>query len=177
MLSGETAKGKYPNEAVSMMQEICLAAESVFLNEKFYNEVMDLQPDGLPQSVMENICSAAVSTTFDSNAEAIITTSLHGSSALLLSKYRPQVPIIVATTNPRVARCCWLSRGCSPFLYSKHYDQFTEFSDYIDEMIEATLLHIHKKKLISYNDKVVVVSGWASGGGNTNTMRVVQFSR
>jgi len=177
MLSGETAKGNYPCESVAMMNEICLAAESAFHGKAFYREVLDMQPNGMPQTVMENICASAVSASLDSEEiGAIITTSLHGTSPKLLSKYRPQVPIIVATTNPMAARNSFLSRGCYPFIYTKNYDQIEEFSDYIDGMVQEAMIFSHQKKLIRPGDKIIVVQGWAAGGGNTNTMRIITFT-
>eukprot|EP00463_Aulacantha_scolymantha_P006795 TRINITY_DN955_c0_g1_i1.p1 TRINITY_DN955_c0_g1~~TRINITY_DN955_c0_g1_i1.p1 ORF type:complete len:192 (+),score=45.05 TRINITY_DN955_c0_g1_i1:73-576(+) len=158
------------------MQQICLAAESAFHYSSFYREVLDMQPHGMPQGVMENICASAVSTSMNESVGAILTCSLHGSSPLLLSKYRPKVPIIVATTNSRVSRTCHLSRGCYPFTYNKIYDQIEDFTDYMDQMIQSALVYAHDQNIILDGDKIVVVSGWGSGEGKTNTIRVRTFS-
>lgn len=176
MLSGETAKGDYPCETVQMMEAICLSAESAFHNESFYRQCLDLQPNGMPSSVMENICASSVSASMVPGVTAIITTSLHGTSPRFLSKYRPQVPIIVATTNPFVSRSCFLSRGCFPFLYSKVYDQIEDFSDYVNELVKECLTFCHQSKYIKPADKVVLVHGWRAGQGSTNTMRIVTFN-
>jgi len=70
-----------------------------------------------------------------------------------------------------------LSSGCYPFLYNKIYDQIEDFLDYVDEMINAAMVFLQKKKIISSFDKVLVVHGWSAGTGHTNTMRVVSCSR
>lgn len=117
MLSGETAKGTYPIEAVQTMHQTCLLAESVLCYPKLFNEIRSLS--SLPTATAETIACAAVNAAHEQNAKAIIVLTGSGNSARLISKYRPAVPIIVITRNPQTARQVHLHRGCFPFYYPK----------------------------------------------------------
>lgn len=117
MLSGETAKGSYPIEAVQMMHQTCLLAESFICYPRLFNEIRSLTP--LPTSTTETIACAAVNAAHEQGAKAIIVLTTSGKSAGLISKYRPSVPIIVVTRNPQTARQVHLHRGCFPFHYPK----------------------------------------------------------
>lgn len=117
MLSGETAKGSYPVESVSTMHETCILAENVICYPALFNQIRQLTP--LPTDTPETVASAAVSAALEQNAGAILVLTTSGNSARLVSKYRPQVPIIVVTRNPRTARQIHLHRGCFPFFLPK----------------------------------------------------------
>lgn len=117
MLSGETAKGTYPIEAVQTMHQTCLLAESVICYPILFNELRSLTP--LPTSTPETVACAAVNAAHEQGAKAIIVLTSSGNSARLISKYRPSVPIIVVTRNPQTARQVHLHRGCFPFHYPK----------------------------------------------------------
>lgn len=117
MLSGETAKGSYPIEAVSTMHQTCLLAESVTCHNILFNELRSLTP--LPTHTTETVACAAVSAAHEQQAKAILVMTTSGNSARLISKYRPSVPIIVITRNPQTARQVHLHRGCFPFYYPK----------------------------------------------------------
>jgi pyruvate kinase len=115
MLSGETAKGSYPIEAVHTMHQTCWLAESVICYPLLFNEIRALTQ--LPTSTTETIACAAVNAAHEQNAKAIIVLTTSGRSAGLISKYRPNVPIIVVTRNPKTSRQIHLHRGCFPFYY------------------------------------------------------------
>lgn len=117
MLSGETAKGDYPIEAVHTMHQTCLLAESVICYPILFNELRSLTP--LPTSTTETVACAAVNAAHEQGAKAIIVLTTSGKSARLISKYRPSVPIIVVTRNAQTARQVHLHRGCFPFHYPK----------------------------------------------------------
>lgn len=117
MLSGETAKGNYPVQAVQTMHEICKLAESVLCYPAIFNELRSLT--ALPTETTETVACAAVAAAHEQSAGCIIVLSTSGNSARLISKYRPQAPIIVVTRNPQTARQVHLYRGCFPFYYPK----------------------------------------------------------
>lgn len=117
MLSGETAKGIYPIEAVRTMHQTCLLAESVICYPILFNELRALTP--LPTSTPETVACSAVNAALEQGAKAIIVLTSSGNSARLISKYRPSMPIIVVTRNPQTARQVHLHRGCFPFYYPK----------------------------------------------------------
>jgi len=119
MLSGETAKGNYPREAVSMMHETCLLAEVAIPYVNVFDELRSLAPR--PCDTVESVAMSAVSASLELNAGAILVlttryTTIYpvlrsnlliqgsGKSARLLSKYRPVCPIIMVTRNPRASR-------------------------------------------------------------------------
>ncbi|EZF24349.1 pyruvate kinase [Trichophyton rubrum D6] len=106
MLSGETAKGNYPKEAVVMMHETCLLAEVAIPYVSVFDELRNLAPR--PADTLESIAMAAVSASLELNASAILVLTTSGNTARLLSKYRPVCPIIMVTRNPRAARVSYL---------------------------------------------------------------------
>jgi len=92
MLSGETAKGSYPLEAVRMMAETAFLAESAICYPPLFDQMRQLTPR--PTDTAETLALAAVSASIEQDAGAIIVLSTSGATARLCSKYRPQCPII-----------------------------------------------------------------------------------
>ena len=90
MLSGETAKGKYPNECVRMMHEICAEAEGTLHFRNFFGQIVGINKQ---KSTNETLAAAAVQAAFEQDASALIVLSVSGSTARLVAKYRPQVRI------------------------------------------------------------------------------------
>ena len=99
MLSGETAKGLYPTLAVEMMAETCLLAESTISYAPLFNELRTLQPR--PTETNETIAMAAVAASHEQNAGAIVVMSTSGTTAALVSKYRPACPILTSASVHR----------------------------------------------------------------------------
>jgi len=102
MLSGETAKGNYPKEAVTIMHETCLLAEVAIPYVNAFDELRRLAP--IPVPTTESCAMAAVSTSLEQNAGAILVLSTSGNTARLISKYRPVCPIIMVSRNSRATR-------------------------------------------------------------------------
>eukprot|EP00958_Prasinococcus_capsulatus_P028915 scaffold7228_cov523-Prasinococcus_capsulatus_cf.AAC.14 len=103
MLSGETAAGGYPVEAVTIMSRICKRAEAFFNNHNAFNEVVARQ--GLPMHTMESLASSAVRTADKVHATLIVVLTSTGSTARLVAKYRPRVPVLaVCIDAPGKAR-------------------------------------------------------------------------
>lgn len=102
MLSGETAKGNYPCEAVKMMHETCLLAEVTIPHFQIFDELRNLAPR--PTETSESIAMAAVSASLELNAGAIVVLTTSGKTARLLSKYRPVCPILMVTRNATASR-------------------------------------------------------------------------
>ncbi len=92
MLSGETAKGNYPIESVRMMAETCFLAESAICYPPLYDELR--QTTNRPTNTVETVAMAAVGSAQEQNAGAILVLSTSGNTARLISKFRPNVPII-----------------------------------------------------------------------------------
>lgn len=107
MLSGETAKGNYPCEAVKMMHETCLLAEVTIPHFQIFDELRNLAPR--PTETSESIAMAAVSASLELNAGAIVVLTTSGKTARLLSKYRPVCPILMVTRNATASRVSFVA--------------------------------------------------------------------
>lgn len=127
MLSGETAKGSYPLEAVKIMSDICREAEAAWFSSQYFFDIRRygnqglgaLKPDITPnQIIAESTCIAAVDASFAMQCTCIILLTTTGYSAKIMSRYRPMAPILVVTRDPVVAAQVHLWRGCFPI----HYD-------------------------------------------------------
>ncbi|KAJ2790855.1 Pyruvate kinase, partial [Coemansia helicoidea] len=179
MLSGETAKGTYPLHAVRMMSDIALLAESAIAYPPLFNEIRAAIE--LPVGTTEATCSSAVNAVMEQGAKAIICITTTGTSARLLSKYRPAVPILVVTRNYHTARQVHLSRGCYPFHYQKPAPALNGaegvahelWQNDVDERIQFAIAHALESGLVEKGDIVISIQGWRGGLGNTNTMRIL----
>ena len=121
MLSGETAAGSYPVEAVSIMADICRESEAYVDNYAVFKNLMDHQ--SLPMNPLESLASSAVRSAHKVGADLIVCLAKSGSTAKLLAKYRPAATILaVCVEDPRdpkhdaasAARRLLLSRGIRP---------------------------------------------------------------
>jgi pyruvate kinase len=110
MLSGETACGQYPEDAVSMMKEIALVSEEDFDYRKFYHAefAQDLEEKGF------SIASASVKSAISAHAKAIFSTTFSGASARLLSRFRPSMPIFALTNVEKTYHQLSLAWGVIP---------------------------------------------------------------
>ncbi|KAK0649282.1 pyruvate kinase [Cercophora newfieldiana] len=174
MLSGETAKGAYPNEAVREMSETCLKAENTIPYVNHFEEMCTMVKR--PVSVAESCAMSAVRASLDLNAAAIFVLSTSGDSARLLSKYRPVCPIIMITRNASASRYAHLYRGVYPFLFPEAKPDFSKvnWQEDVDRRIKWGLSHAIDLDILNQGETVVVVQGWKGGMGNTNTMRIVK---
>ncbi|KAI8362687.1 pyruvate kinase [Choanephora cucurbitarum] len=189
MLSGETAKGNYPVDAVRTMHEICQLAETVVCYPSVFNELRTLT--SLPTETTETVACAAVAAAHEQNAGCIIVLTTSGNSARLISKYRPEAPIIVVTRSAQIARQVHLYRGCFPFYYPKASSASASqastsgpasllspsengpWQEDVDSRIRWGLHQAMKYGLLKSGQPVVAVQGWKGGLGNTNTLRVI----
>ncbi|EMR71412.1 Pyruvate kinase [Eutypa lata] len=173
MLSGETAKGSYPNEAVREMNETCLKAENSISYISHFEELCTLAKR--PVSVVESVAMSAVRSSLDLNAGGIIVLSTSGDSARLLSKYRPVCPIFMVTRTPSASRYSHLYRGVYPFLFPEVKPDFDKvnWQEDVDRRIRWGIENALSLNVLSKGDTVVVVQGWKGGMGHTNTIRIV----
>lgn len=160
MLSGETAAGKYPVEAVKTMARIAEKAETAIKYEEITRSkkfVRNTTPDA--------ISHATCTTAEDLGAAAIITATQSGSTARMVSKYRPKPRIIAVTPNRAVQRRLLLVWGVEPLYAPK-----VEGTDaMVDQAIDVSL----KANLIKNGDLVVITTGVPVGiAGTTNLLRV-----
>jgi len=174
MLSGETAKGKYPLNAVEMMARICLNAEAAMFYGSFFNEIRQVT---IPENVGESLASAAVNATLGSDIGAIFVLTTTGSTARLVSKYRPQCPIVTVTRSEQTARICHLYRGCYPLYCEtpKPADAHDSniWQDDVDGRILWAMDQARSMGLVKPGMTVIAIQGWKQGVGYTNTMRIL----
>ena len=161
MLSGETAAGKFPVEALKTMVRIASRTEQdVDYQKRFYSRARQANPD-----VTDAICHATCTTAYDLNASAIVTVTKSGRSARMISRYRPACDIIAGSTSEKVCRQLNMSWGVSPFLVEEKNDVFELF----DHAIEVAKVH----GVIKSGDTAVITSGVPVGiSGTTNMIKV-----
>ena len=167
MLSGETAKGEYPVEAVETMASICREAEKALDYDSSFNALRKLmKKEQTNQSVAETITSSAVKTAYDLGSSIILCLTETGTTAKLVCKYRPVSPIVCVTSNEFTARQLLLYRGAFPMLVGSMIGQ--------ESLIARTLVRVGSSRLAQKGDLVVVISGMTEGvSGGTNVMRVM----
>src|SRR5699024_8970687 len=100
MLSGETAAGDFPVEAVGMMNHIALKTETAIDHE----EVFEKRAESLSMTIAEALCQSVAFTAASLYVTALITPTQRGYSARMISKYRPNAPIVAVTFSDSVAR-------------------------------------------------------------------------
>ena len=161
MLSGETAAGLYPVEALKTMVRIAMRAEQdIDYVKRFKSRENDSVPD-----VTNAISHATVTTANDLGASAIITVTKSGRTARMISKYRPQAPIIGCTPSEDVYRQLTLSWGVTPLLIQEEEDTDHLF----DHAVEAAT----DTGIVDDGDLVVITAGVPLGvSGTTNMMKV-----
>ena len=161
MLSGETAAGAYPVEALKTMSAIAERTEQ----EGFHlrGRTMDSNPGKI--SVSDATAHAACLTARDVNAAAIVTVSESGTTARLLSKYRPQQPIIACVMREQVQRQLSLSWGITPLMMSLAHST--------DELIEMSTALAKENDYLHNGELAVVTAGVPVGvSGTTNMIKI-----
>ncbi|MDH4163977.1 MAG: pyruvate kinase [Nitrospirota bacterium] len=156
MLSGETAVGKHPVLAVEVMARIAAHAET---------SLTQLPPDKHIGGIGESIAHAACRAAQEQQARAIVTFTQSGSTALLVSKHRPDADIIAPTPFERVARKVALYWGVIPVILKPRRTT--------DAMIMSVERIMLKKRLARKHDLIVLTAGVPIGvAGSTNMMKV-----
>lgn len=161
MLSGETAAGLYPVEAVRTMAKIAETTENNINYAKRFRDRHEV----MSENVTNAISHAAVTTALDLKAKAILTVTKTGSTAKFLSKFRPNRPILSCTTSERTWRQLNLSWGVVPLM--------AEEKQSTDELFAHAVDCAQKKGLLETGDLVVITAGVPLGvSGTTNLMKV-----
>ncbi|XP_077112555.1 pyruvate kinase PKLR isoform X1 [Ranitomeya variabilis] len=168
MLSGETAKGLYPVEAVHMQHAIAREAEAAIYNQQLFEELRRVTP--LTQDPTEVTAIGAVEASFKCCAGAIIVLTTSGRSAQLLSRYRPRAPIIAVTRSQQVARQAHLNRGVFPVLYRESLQEI--WADDVDRRVQFGIEIGKVRGFLHKDDIVIILTGWRPGSGYTNIMKV-----
>jgi pyruvate kinase len=163
MLSGETASGAYPVEAVSTMAKIVKETEDSEYDDLVMGTIMKkIKPIDEAVSRVANILARTV------DAKAILAASLSGYSGRIVCRYRPELPILVTTDNERVERQLTLSWGVMPFLLPACHS--------VEELVDRSLGYIKKNKLVGAGEKIIIIAGEPVGrSGNINLVEIKQI--
>ena len=162
MLSGETAVGKYPLEVVNMMMSIVKEAEEDFDYRSFFYLHARLIYHDVPSA----LTLAAVKTAYSANAKAIFAFTTHGSTARLLSRLRPSMPIVAMTSNEKCYNQMAFNWGVIPVLSTDCKTMAEAFSK-----LSAFAL---ENKIVEYGDLAVVTAGSPFGISGTTNMMLVE---
>ena len=157
MLSGETAAGQFPVEAVRMMDKIAKRTEATLLETKTTRHPL--------HHVAESISYACYTIADDLNATAILTPTQSGITARMISKYRPKALIVAATPFSEVARRLTLQWGIEPLVVQE--------SPGTDQLLSVAVTSALDKNYIQTGDIVVITAGVPVGQvGSTNMIKV-----
>jgi pyruvate kinase len=164
MLSGETAAGKYPVEVVQTMDRIAVTTEES-IDYKNFLSARKIEYSG---TIADAIAHATVTTAHDLDAKAIVTVTETGGTARLISKFRPQSPIVSCTTSEKVCRQMNLSWGVTPVML--------EYKDSTDALFKAASEKAYELGIAYQGDLVVITAGIPLGcSGTTNMMKVEEI--
>lgn len=163
MLSGESAAGSYPIEAVKTMSRIAERAEQ----DICYNGRLRKRSEEEKEDITTAISHACCTTAMDLKASAIITVTMSGFTASMISRYQPGCQIIGCTVDDTVYRQLSLLWGVNPL--------FIEKKDDTEKLFEAAVEASKKAGLIHEGERVVLTAGVPLGiAGRTNMIRVVE---
>ena len=161
MLSGETAAGKYPVEAVKTMDAIALKTESSIDCSK------RVKMDGKKMSITAATAHAACTTALDIGADAILTVSQRGTTAQMVSRFRTSTTVVALLLDPQVRRQMNLYWGVAPIMMP--------YAGSTDELVDFAVQAAEDAGLVKQGDIVVVTAGVPVGvAGTTNMIRVRQ---
>jgi pyruvate kinase len=161
MLSGETAAGNYPVEAVRTMNNIASRAEEALQ----YKEILQNRSKISGTTITDAIGQSVAHTALNLEASAIVTPTESGHTARMISKYRPKAPIIAVTSDPGVSRRLSLVWGVTA--------QIGQEASTTDEMLEISVEESLNTGLVKHGDLIVITAGVPVGeAGTTNIMKV-----
>lgn len=160
MLSGETAAGDYPVEAVKAMAKIVEQAEK---NDEYLQVIPE--NEFVISSPVQALSHSACTLAKDLGAKAIVVCTHTGMTARMVSRFRPQIPIIGLTTNEKAFRKLALSWGVVPMMI----DEFNS----VDVLFYFAKESARKSGLVKRGEKVVLTGGTPTGkGGNTSLISI-----
>lgn len=163
MLSGESAAGLYPVEAVKTMAKIAERTEQDIDYDGRLKRRKDVDNIDTTTAISHATCTTAM----DLKAAAIITVTISGFTAGMIARYKPSCPIIACSVSPRTCRQLNLAWGVTPVWIARE----STAEDLFDEAVRAA----EKEGYIKKGDKVVLTAGVPLGvSGRTNMIRVVE---
>jgi pyruvate kinase len=163
MLSGETASGKYPIEAVKVMDKICRSIEkqtsSIYMNLDFR------KPEWKEKQVIEALSYSCVRIAEDVNAKVIATITHSGTTARRIAKYRPKVPIVAFTESQNVRRQLNLVWGVQSVKLKEIFDT--------DKSVQLMEEYLVQQGYVQKGDRIVIATGMPiTQRGRTNMIKI-----
>ena len=163
MLSGETAAGKYPMEAVSVMDRICRKIEERRL--QLYNSLEYVRPELREKEIIESIAHSCIFMADNVGAVAISPLTNTGSTARRIAKFRPRVPIFAFTESRKVRRKLNLVWGVHSIRLDELFDT--------DKSVKTMEDYLKKHRFVEVGDRVVMAAGMPTATrGHTNMISV-----
>ncbi|MAZ75989.1 MAG: pyruvate kinase [Micavibrio sp.] len=164
MLSAETAVGKYPTEAVSMMDRICQSTEA----DAHYRRLTEANAPDAKNDSSDAITVSAVHVAKDIEAAAIVNYTTTGSTTLRTARQRPEGPILCLTQNEATARRVMMSYG----VRAQHIVDVNNFAETVEKAVSYTKTSGYSQK----GDKIVLTAGVPFGvSGTTNVLRIADI--
>jgi pyruvate kinase len=162
MLSGETARGEYPVDAVRVMASIAAAIEQQYPHERFHHsgEANFRTSDEIGTTMAE----AATTCAERLKLELIVTGTSTGNTARYLSSFRPHAHIIALTWYPHIARQMAMIWGVDPFMIQTY--------PYIEGLIEIAEQRVVAEGLAHSGETIIITSGMPVGAGSTNFLKI-----
>ena len=161
MLSGETAAGDYPVEAVQTMSNIACKTETG-LN---YKQILSERSKHSDMTITDSISQSVTHTAINLNVNAIVTPTESGHTARMISKYRPMAPIVAVTASEAVNRKLSLVWGVYAVMGPHSYST--------DEMLDVSIEQSISSGLVSRGNRIIITGGVPVGeSGTTNLMKV-----
>ena len=149
MLSGETASGSYPAEAVETMARIARTVEE---SEDYRKKMQQDLPENLAKTVGQTMAEMTYLTAKNIKAGAILVPTLSGHTATMISSFRPEQSIIAVTPDKAVQRKLLLNWGITPLCMPK-------IADDSEEMIQNAVKTMMDAKLSDFGDKIILCAG------------------
>jgi pyruvate kinase len=163
MLSGETAAGAFPMEAVNVMDRICRSIEDN--RPQLYNSLGYRKPEWKEKQVIESLAFSCVTISDNVEASAISTITHSGNTARRIAKFRPKVPIVAFTENRKVRRQLNLVWG----VYSVRLDELFD----TDKSVKMMEDYLKENGMVKKGDRVIVATGMPiAKRGRTNMIKV-----
>ncbi len=163
MLSGETAAGKYPMEAVNVMNRICRKTEERLL--KLYNSLQYRKPNLKEKQIIESIAFSSITMADNVDAKVISTITHSGNTARRIAKFRPKVPIFAFTESQKVRRQLNLVWGVQSVRLDELFDT--------DQSVKIMEHYLEDRGMVKKGDRVVIATGMPiAKRGKTNMIKV-----
>lgn len=163
MLSGETAAGAYPMEAVNVMDRICRSIEDN--RPQLYNSLGYRKPEWKEKQVIESLAHSCVTISDHVEAKAISTITHSGNTARRIAKFRPKVPIVAFTENQKVRRQLNLIWG----VYSVRLNELFD----TDQSVKMMEDYLKDNGMVKSGDRIIIATGMPiAKRGRTNMIKV-----